>query len=265
MRLSSGLRITQKDPDNGDDSPQTAGTLVADLNYGDPFSVPYSAPFDVFNVRLQISTGGGGVTMLRAGGRLFGREIRGNKARHQHQFIVNQRYDYVSNPSQNFGSQSVEMGIHSRWRLPHQFGFRSQVFVDGVVLGAVDAPNAGGGAAADHVNFGGLEINLPVARGLGVGAHLGSFERYSKYAKGNSDRREYPEARFFDLDGVRPARPGGAAMSRAWKPIALLVAVPERWGIPHGPAEEAASVAAQRLLGGVGRGRRQRAGRMRRL
>jgi hypothetical protein len=240
FRLSGGLRVTNNPDDEAEDDNDDlryAGTLVTDFLYGDPFSTPYHEPFDLFAVRLQVGSKGG-VNLLRASGRLFGRTLRGNTARHWHQFVVNQRYDYVANPSQKFGSQSVELGLHSRWRLPHGFGLRSQLFVDGVLLGALDAPNAGvggrnydfgpgagfrtefgiekngityinlygrleylhtiSGASSDHVvNFGGIEVNLPVARGLGIGTHIGSYERYSEYGKGDTDKREYPEVRFF--------------------------------------------------------------------
>jgi hypothetical protein len=156
-------------------------------------------------------------------------------------FAINQRYDYVSNPAQSIGGQSVEFGIYSRWRLGRgNFGIRTSVFADVVLLGAIDAPNAGlgdriydfgpggggrlqvalersglrfltlflqgeylhsvSGASADHgIVFGGWELNVPIARGLGLAFHATNFNRVSKYtdpaANPRVDRRYYPEVR----------------------------------------------------------------------
>ena len=59
---------------------------------------------------------------------------------------VNQRYDYVKNPAQSVGGQSVEVGINSRLRLGSRgYGIRTSFFVDGIILGAIDAPGTGVG------------------------------------------------------------------------------------------------------------------------
>lgn len=216
--------------------------IVADLAYGDPFLRPFRAPFDAFSVRAIIS-GGSGFNVLRASGRLYGKDLNDRTRRNRHQFAINQRYDYISNPAQSVGGQSVEFGINSRWRLGRgNFGLRTSVFGDVVLLGAIDAPGTGtgqgirnydfgpgvglrlqialersglrfftlfsqgefihsvSGASADHsISFGGMELNIPIARGFGVALHATNFNRVSHYTDPNAaspeDRRDYPEVR----------------------------------------------------------------------
>jgi hypothetical protein len=222
------------------DSAGRVPVIVADLVYGDPFLRPYRAPFDAFSVRAILS-GGSGFNALRASGRLYSKDITSRSRRLRHQFAINQRYDYVSNPAQSIGGQSVEFGINSRW-LPGrgQFGIRTSVFGDVIIMGAIDAPNTGlgeriydfgpgaggrvqvalerrglrfltlflqgeyihavSGAGADHgVLFGGWELTIPIARGLGLAFHATNFNRVSHYfdpnASPRTDRRYYPEVR----------------------------------------------------------------------
>ncbi len=140
FRLLTGLRVTG-DADVADSSARSA-TLVADMQYGDPLLTPYRVPFDVFSVRLQASTEGG-LNLLRATGRLFVHAFKDTASSNHHVLAINQRYDYLSNPSQSFGAQSFEAGVYSRWRLPAEFRIRSQLFASAIALGAIDAPDAG--------------------------------------------------------------------------------------------------------------------------
>jgi len=125
------------------DTVRSAPSVLVDLRYGDALIQPHRSPFDVFAVRLQTSAGT--INQLRASGRLFGKDLNGPTARHRHQFGVNQRYDFVKNPAYQFGGQSVEAGLHSRWHLRGSFSLRTQVFVDAILLAALDAPSSGVG------------------------------------------------------------------------------------------------------------------------
>jgi hypothetical protein len=124
---------------------------------------PYRSPFDVFAVRLQTSAGT--INQLRASGRLFGKDLNGPTARHRHQFGVNQRYDFVKNPAYQFGGQSIEAGVHSRWHLRGSFGIRTQAFVDAILLAALDAPNSGVGERIyDFGPGGGFRLEVALER-----------------------------------------------------------------------------------------------------
>jgi hypothetical protein len=147
LRISTGARFAA---DSGFvdqvNTTSSAPTLIADLVFGDPIFKPYARPFEVLAVRAQLSQGGaGGLNRLHASGRVYARNINRAEARHRHVFAVNQRYDYLNNPAHRFGAQSVELGIHSRWRLSRTTALRTQAFVDGIVLGALDAPLSGAG------------------------------------------------------------------------------------------------------------------------
>lgn len=143
LRASAGARFAKG---LVNDSIARMGAVMVDLIYGDQFAQPYTTPFDHFSVRMILSSQGG-LNALQATGRLYGRELTDSTNRIRHELAVNQRYDYVKNPAQSFGSQGVEMGLNSRWRLGRRgFGIRTSVFLDGIVLGAIDAPGAGVGA-----------------------------------------------------------------------------------------------------------------------
>lgn len=214
-----------------------APTLVAELQYGDLFETEARVPYDQFTIRAQISPGAGGLNLLRASGRLFGR-VLDDSSGNWHQLAIHQRYDWVSNPTQHFGGQSVEGGIRSRWKLGKGYTLESEAFADLMLMGAMDAPFAGigertydfgpgagvrldftlkrhgvtylaltgrteylhtvSGAQADHLaSFGGTELTIPIHRGIGVGLYTGYFHRQSRYSDKPDDLRELPETRLF--------------------------------------------------------------------
>ncbi len=234
LRLGGGWRVTS---DTGvTNTISSSPTLRADLSYGDRFLRPYRHPFDVFNVRMQLSPGGGGLTNLRASGRLYGLDVTRADGKHRHLFEINQRYDLLQNPAIRYGAQSVEFGFASQWRIKGNFTARTDLFAGLNVLGALDAPYGGvgertydfgpggglrfdiafehrgvpfltligrteyihsvSGAKADHVvGFGGTELDLPVARGLGIGLHTLVYTRRSRYSDRPVESRDIPEIR----------------------------------------------------------------------
>ena len=154
LRVGAGARFAKG---LVNDSVASMGAVVVDLLYGDQFAGAYRTPFDVFNARLIVSSKGG-LNALRVSGRLYGRDLNDSTARVRHVLAVNQRYDYVKNPAQSVGGQSAEIGINSRWRLGSKrggYGVRTALFVDGIILGAIDAPGAGTGMRTYDFGSGG--------------------------------------------------------------------------------------------------------------
>lgn len=145
LRMGAGARFAR---DFMGDTVPSVGALQLDVLYGDAFAGRYEMPFDVFSLRLLVSTHTG-LTTLEATGQLYGRNLNDSTARIRHTLAVNQRYDYQRNPAQSFGGQSIEVGINSRWRLgdPKRgaFAIRTALFLDGIILGAIDAPGTGTG------------------------------------------------------------------------------------------------------------------------
>jgi hypothetical protein len=141
LRLGGGLRFAKKFV--ADSGTTSMGAFLLDLLSGDQVGQEYKAPFDVFNVRLLLSTYGG-INALRASGRLYGMNLNSPTGRNRHMLAVNQRYDFYKNPAQSVGGQSVEVGINSRWLIGSKgFGIRTAIFGDGILLGAIDAPGTG--------------------------------------------------------------------------------------------------------------------------
>lgn len=144
LHVGAGAR-SAKDLMNG--TVATMGAVMLDVYYGDPFAGKYQMPFDDFSLRVMVTTHNG-LSLLQASGRLYGRDLNDSTARIRHHFAINQRYDYLNNPAQSMGGQSVEIGVNSRWRFgsPQSgFGLRTSFFLDGIVLGAIDAPGTGVG------------------------------------------------------------------------------------------------------------------------
>ena len=141
LRVGAGLRFAEGLI--SDSGVAKMGAVVVDLLYGDQFAQEYKTPFDVFNVRLILNSNGG-FNMLRASGRLYGTNLNSATARVRHVLAINQRYDYVKNPAHSIGGQSVEIGVNSRWRVGSRgYGLRTALFLDGILMGAIDAPGTG--------------------------------------------------------------------------------------------------------------------------
>jgi hypothetical protein len=150
VRLNmGGRRVRESGSARG---PSSSPTLLLDVELGDVFDTEYRAPFDVINLLAQVSPDGGGVNVLRATGRLYGRELTARDSWHRHQLVVNQRFDYVNNPVYHFGEQSLEAGLHSLWRIgPSGLHLSTRLAGGAVMLGAIDALDAdAGGRVIDY-------------------------------------------------------------------------------------------------------------------
>ncbi len=143
-QIKAGGRVVREAESPG--SATGSPTLLIDVRFGDVIETEHRAPFDVVSVLAQVSPDGGGLNILRALGRLYGKDLTGAGSRHRHQFVVSQRFDYVNNPVYRFGEQSLELGLHSRWRTgPWGLSLGTRVAGDIVMLGAIDALEAGMG------------------------------------------------------------------------------------------------------------------------
>jgi len=129
--------------DSGAGGNAASSSFLADLAYGDPFRQPYRTPFDVFHVRLQVSPDGGGVNILRVSGRLWAQEFTPAFKTARHFLTVNQKSEYLSSPAYKFGGQSVEVGLVSGFVAARGVDVRTELYAEGLMMGAVDARNTG--------------------------------------------------------------------------------------------------------------------------
>ena len=149
--VQAGLRLAM---DSATSRRVRSTSLVADLSYGDAFRQPYEQPFDVFRVRLQVSPDGGGINILRVWGRLWARELTPTFVASRHILTVNQKTEYVGNPGYKFGGQALEVGLVSGYALAREVDVRTEVYAEGIMLGAVDARNTGVPGSERTYDFG---------------------------------------------------------------------------------------------------------------
>ncbi len=129
--------------DSGTTRRSYSGSVIVDLSYGDAFEQGYKKPFDVFRARLQVSPGGGGINILRVWGRLWAKELTHTFVVSRHILTVNEKTEYVASPAYKFGAQAVEVGLVSGWAVARGVDLRTEIFAEGLMMGAVDAPNTG--------------------------------------------------------------------------------------------------------------------------
>jgi Domain of unknown function (DUF3943) len=144
-----------------------AGALAAELDYGDPFTTPYAAPFDVFTLRVLVGAGAAPVNELWVAGRLYSREFSSRSTDVRTFFTVRQKIEYDGNPAYKFGAQSVDAGLVSGFTLRRGWEVRLEGFGEGIVLGAVDAPRAGIAGSLRTYDFGpglGFEFTASLRR-----------------------------------------------------------------------------------------------------
>jgi hypothetical protein len=155
-------------------------TLVLDVTYGDPLAQSFDKPFDVFEVRAQVSPDGGGLNVLEAAGRLYQVDLNASDSRRRHALAVTQRYAYSSyTPVFSYGAQSIELGILSRFPLPRDWQLHTRAAGNLLVMGAVDATNAGTG-----------ERDYDFGPGLGFGLEVDLWKHGHRYAS-LRNRAEY--------------------------------------------------------------------------
>jgi hypothetical protein len=148
LRVGGGIRFARR---LSADSGVLMGTVLLDLFYGDQVSEAYKSPFDVFSLRLLVTPQG--INALRGSGRLYATNLNSPVGRNRHMLAVNQRYDFIKNPAQSIGGQSIEIGVNSRFPFGSKgFAVRTGLFGDGILLGAIDAPGTGFGER--HYDFG---------------------------------------------------------------------------------------------------------------
>ena len=129
--------------DSGAGGNTMSSSFLVDLAYGDPFRQRYTTPFDVFRVRLQVSPDGGGVNVLRVWGRLWALDFTPKHESPRQILTVNQKTEYLSSPAYKFGGQSVEVGLVSGFVAARGVDVRTELFAEGLMMGAVDARNTG--------------------------------------------------------------------------------------------------------------------------
>lgn len=133
--------------------------IEADLRMGDPFEVPYQAPFDVFRVSIQLNSGdSGAVGRVSVLGRLYGTGL-GNSEPVRHQFALSQSYDYINTAAYAYGHQAIEGALYSRFRLGPNLSLRTTEGVRAIVMAVVNSEYVG----ASHWNYDygpGLGLNL---------------------------------------------------------------------------------------------------------
>jgi uncharacterized protein DUF3943 len=138
-----------------------SGSMLFDMSYGDAFAKPYAQPFDVFEARLRAGTSAQVVTEMRVEGRLYGHELTDPTADMRWIFTVAQKMEYDANPAYRYGAQSLDLGFTSGFALGNGLAVQTKLFAEGIVLGAVDAPEGDTTLRARTYDFGpGLGFEL---------------------------------------------------------------------------------------------------------
>ena len=144
-----------------------AGTVLADISYGDAFAQGFRQPFDVFRARIQVSPAHGGLNTARMTGRLYGRELTDTTARVRHVATIALKSEYLSGLAYKFGGQSLEAGFVSDFQTTAHMHVQTEAYAEWVLLGGLDAPGAG---VRERTYDFGPGVGLNAAAALQVGA-----------------------------------------------------------------------------------------------
>lgn len=143
QRLRIGARFAEAATDtSAADDGGTMPAFIVELRHSDPFERKYTRPFDTFHAKLMIS---GGLSQVQATGRLFSTQITEDENATRVLFSINQVFDYINNPAQRFGGQTVELGLYSLKPLKNQWALRAHTMGQIFILGSIDAPFGGYG------------------------------------------------------------------------------------------------------------------------
>jgi hypothetical protein len=234
LRMHAGARLLADS--SASDTVHTAPSMLVDLRYGDPFVRPFRAPFDVFAVRFHVSGGGinqlrgSGRLFAKDLNRAAARHRHVFAVNHRYDFVKNPAHRFgaqsieaglysrwrlrgtfglrtqlfadavllaaLDAPSTGVGERIYDFGPGGGIRLELALERRGISYV--TLWGRNEIIHTVSGASADHfVGLSGLEINVPIAWGFGVGLHSEYYERESRYSDKPDERRDFPEARVF--------------------------------------------------------------------
>jgi hypothetical protein len=142
LRIDAGVRLFDEGSGPDDETTTTAfGELRFD--YGDMLDPAARQPYDAFRFIVQANTSDSAVVNRFQGeGLLWGAPLDPS-GKANHRFVINQRFDYVTNPAYQVGGQSVEGRLISRFGISDDLGLRTTVGVIATLLGAVNSEFVG--------------------------------------------------------------------------------------------------------------------------
>jgi hypothetical protein len=137
--LTTGYRAIN--PEVTTDDPQHGAFFELGVQFGSPFELDRSQPFDFFELRADINTGDvKALGRLQVTGNLY-HTVLGDPYESKHRFLVFQNFDYFNNLAYEFGGQSVSAAILSLWPVGESGRWNLFTSLDGYLMpmGAVNA------------------------------------------------------------------------------------------------------------------------------
>jgi hypothetical protein len=130
----------------GQDNLWTADTtkvfMEMSANIGDPFAGDNKKPFDSFDFGLQLNFNDKStIGRMQASGLLLASPIVGD-ANSKHMIGITQHYDFFNNNAFELGGQSLAATFLSSMHATKQFEIRTQLHLEGIVLGATKSDYA---------------------------------------------------------------------------------------------------------------------------
>ena len=163
-----GVRIVGQET-VGEDT-HTYFNILLDHSIGNPWDASRRKPFDVMEMRLQITPGETQpLTIFQIRGDLWEKPL-GNAEAPNHVFAISQYYDYMNSSIFEFGGQSIGASLYSRFRLSDKVGITTKATVLGLSLGAVNADYADIAQVPDRERL--REYDYGPGMGFGLVANL---------------------------------------------------------------------------------------------
>jgi hypothetical protein len=152
------------------ESDTTRVYMVADFDYGDPFSGDTAKPFDSFDFFLQLNFDDKSlIGRAHAKGLLFAAELAESE-KSQHLVGSYQHYDYINNNAFEFGGQSISASYLSHIQIGDRAALRTGFHGCGLILG---------GTKSDYENFTGRSYDY--GPGLGFKFHSTLYRRGRRF------------------------------------------------------------------------------------
>jgi hypothetical protein len=136
--LRAGVLGRESNPDRG--ATYESGAFAEfTMLYGDLIRSEMDRPFDIFRLRIEGSLADTArINRFQGEGMLYGTRLRWSDSI-IHRFTVEQRFDYVTNNAYEFGGQSVEGRVSSRFEPGREHRITTSFGVLGTLLGAINS------------------------------------------------------------------------------------------------------------------------------